>query len=138
MLVNEKLAATRAMLEPSLRAFFDGQGLAARIAVAAAMPDLERRCDDYLARSPEDLDEALAVAIDVLSRHRSDCASSIVATPAGAYYAHWEDGVGGLWPTDPVRAPGVPDGRDDVGQEHDGQGAVPVGGGAEAGDRPAG
>lgn len=138
MLVNEKLAVTRATLEPELRRMVEDQGLATRMALAAVLPDLERRLDAYLALPAEELDGAIARAIDVLCRHRSDCAGAIVATPAGAFYGEFVEDAGGLVPGHPVRGPHLRDGSDPDGQEHLGPGAVPVGGGPAAGDRPGG
>jgi hypothetical protein len=113
------------------------------MAAAFVVPQVEGYVDRHLARPAHELDAELAKAIDFLARLRSDDAGPLIAGAGGAF----DFTVTGRQPSElglelvgvvrtPVRAPGVLDGGDPDGQVDAGEGAVPLGGGAPAGDRP--
>jgi len=143
---SEKLTLLKAQLEPQLRAQLKGMGGAAAMASAFVVPQVEGYVDRHLVRPADELDAELAKAIDFLCRLRSDDAGPLVAGAGGAFELQITDrqpSTEGLLElrgvvVAPVRAQGVLDGGDEDGQEHVGAGTLPLGGGAQAGDRPGG
>ncbi len=125
---NEKLAELRTMVEPAIEELLGNQRGVAGMAVAFLRPQIEALVENELARPAEELDTILAVAIDLLTRVRSDDARRILCWPDGAVYLEGaelleRDGepvAGELVVTvgDPVRRSDLHHGSDPDGQEH--------------------
>lgn len=142
--VNEKLEAMLDKMMPELDQSIGEQPFTVRMALEALRPTLERKIDEHLARAPEELDDALALAIDILGRLRSDDARELIVSPAGgAYYAavvddsdehaeeffHWRV-------VDPVRPAVDGAGPDEVREVDGGASGVPHDSGAALDHRP--
>jgi hypothetical protein len=100
---------------------------------------VEDFCDDLCDRDPDELDGWLDAIIALIAGLRSDHRPGLIIGDGSVYVARnarGDDGARGWWAGDRVRAPGLLDGTDEVGEEPCGAAAVALGGCAEAGDRP--
>lgn len=127
---SEKIDQLQQALRPELGALLEGLGRPIRMAAQLVIPQAEEWLDRELTtRSAGELDELLARVIDRLGSLRSDDAAALFVDADGARYGG--DPLG-----DPVRGPDLRGGGDGDREVGVGAGAVPVGGGASAGDRP--
>lgn len=134
---SEKIRASTAELEEALADLVASPGddtpLAARMALTALKPIVGQKIGQLADRDPEEIDDALARLIAWAARFRSDGARPIYA-PAHEP-ARWVNARGHeLEVGAEVLGSGDGAGDDREREEHAQQGAVPVHGGAPAGD----